>query len=166
MIEPMIGRDERPRFLIAGPRDNQVAFRNPVSIGEVTLDCPFCQWTLTAMRPLSATQLECPVVVAVWGGATVNGRTCSPPMSVASDLVLVWRRPLGAANDTGSGADSADLAAPMAVSDHLPVVADYRVVQEPTGGVLLISSLESLRPRLLGRVRHELLSQSQPPRQD
>ena len=69
--------------------------------------------------------------------------------------------------DTGTGADSAVLAALMAASDHLPVVANYRVAPEPTVGVLLlISSLGSLRPRLLGRARHEVLNQLQLPRQD
>ena len=73
----------------------------------------------------------------------------------------------GAPIDTGTGADPADLAALMAASDHLPVVADYRVVPEPTVGVLLlISSLGLLRRRLLGRTRHEVLNQLQLPRQD
>ena len=74
---------------------------------------------------------------------------------------------LGAAIGTGTGADPAILAALMAASDHLPVVAEYRVVPEPTVGVLLlIGSLGLLRRRLLSRARHEVLNKSQPPRQD
>ena len=53
---------------------------------------------------------------------------------------------IGAAIDTGTGADPAVLEALMIASDHLPVVADYRVVPEPTVGVLLlIGSLGLLR---------------------
>ena len=70
---------------------------------------------------------------------------------------------LGAAIDTSSDADPAVLAALMAASDHLPVVADYRVVPEPTVGVLLlISSIGLLRPRLLGLARREVLNQTLP----
>ena len=70
---------------------------------------------------------------------------------------------LGAAIDTGTGADPAVLEALMAASDHLPVVAEYRVVPEPTVGVLLlISSPGLLRRRFFDRARHEMLSQSLP----
>ena len=50
---------------------------------------------------------------------------------------------------------------------HMSRPAGYQVVPEPTVGVLLlISSLGLLRRRLLDRARHEVLNQSQPPRQD
>ena len=70
---------------------------------------------------------------------------------------------LGAPIDTGTGADPAVLEALMVTSDHIQVVAAYRVIPELAVGVLhLISSLGLLRRRLLGRARHEVLNQPLP----